>query len=57
MILFDIMLGMKKTHYINLKVDEKMKGDIEKFAHGKRRSVGNVVRMAIEAVLAGKVEI
>lgn len=51
------MLGMKKTHYINLKVDEKMKSDIEKFAHGKRRSVGNVVRMAIEAVLAGKVEI
>ena len=51
------MLGMKKTHYINLKVDEKMKSDIEKFAHSKRRSVGNVVRMAIEAVLAGKVEI
>ena len=57
MILFDIIPCMKKTHYINLKVDEKMKGDIEKFAHDKRRSVGNVVRMAIEAVLAGKVEI
>ena len=57
MIPFDIMLDMKKQCYITLKVDEKMKGDIEKFAYNKRRSVGNVVRIAIEAVLNGKLEV
>ena len=57
MIPFDIMPGMKKQCYITLKVDEKMKGDIEKFAYNKRRSVGNVVRIAIEAVLSGKLEV
>ena len=51
------MPSMKKQCYITLKVDEKMKGDIEKFAYGKRRSVGNVVRIAIEAVLKGKLEV
>lgn len=48
---------MKKTHYITLKVEEQMKQEIERFAHNKRRSVGNVVRIAIEAVLSGKVEV
>ena len=57
MIPYDIMPSMKKQCYITLKVDEKMKGDIEKFAYNKRRSVGNVVRIAIEAVLNGKLEV
>ena len=48
---------MKKEYYITLKVDAKMKSDVEKFAYGKRRSVGNVVRIAIEAVLSGKWEV
>lgn len=48
---------MKKEYYITLKVDEKMKSDIEKFAYSRRRSVGNVVRIAIEAVLEGKLEV
>ena len=51
------MPSMKKQCYITLKVDEKMKGDIEKFAYGKRRSVGNVVRSAIEALLSGMLEV
>ena len=57
MIPYDIIPNMKKQYYITLQVDEKMKGDIEKFAYGKRRSVGNVVRIAIEAVLKGKLEV
>ena len=57
MIPYDIMLDMKKQCYITLKVDEKMKGDIEKFSYERRRSVGNVVRIAIEAVLNGKLEV
>lgn len=57
MIPYVIILGMKKTHYITLKVEEQMKQEIERFAHNKRRSVGNVVRIAIEAVLSGKVEV
>ena len=57
MIPYDTIPNMKKQYYITLKVDEKMKGDIEKFAYNKRRSVGNVVRIAIEAVLNGKLEV
>ena len=57
MIPYDIMPNMKKQYYITLKVDEKMKGDIEKFAYNKRRSVGNVVRIATDAVLHGKLEV
>ena len=54
---YDIIPNMKKQCYITLKVDEKMKGDIEKFSYERRRSVGNVVRIAIEAVLNGKLEV
>lgn len=57
MIPYDIIPNMKKQCYITLKVDEKMKGDIEKFSYERRRSVGNVVRIAIEAVLNGKLEV
>ena len=57
MIPYDIIPNMKKKCYITLKVDEKMKGDIEKFSYERRRSVGNVVRIAIEAVLNGKLEV
>ena len=57
MIPYDIIPSMKKQCYITLKVDEKMKGDIEKFSYERRRSVGNVVRIAIEAVLNGKLEV
>ena len=57
MIHYDIIPSMKKQCYITLKVDEKMKGDIEKFSYERRRSVGNVVRIAIEAVLNGKLEV
>ena len=57
MIPYDIIPSMKKQYYITPKVDEKMKGDIEKLAYNKRRSVGNVVRIAIEAVLNGKLEV
>ena len=57
MIPYDIIPNMKKQYYITLKVDEKMKGDIEKFSYERRRSVGNVVRIAIEAVLNGKLEV